>query len=216
MGSITLGEMARYANLNKRKKVKMTKICPVCNTEFYKPPNNSQFYWETRRVYCSNSCSTRSRAPNYNDPTARCQFFLTHTITTSLGCLEWQGTCDKNGYGYAKISGVRWYIHRAIYHYLIAPIPNALCVLHKCDNPPCINSDHLFLGTHRENMQDMVIKGRTNSPLSKFQALAILFDPRLRRKIAKEYGISHQSVSRIKSGERWNYLQEMVQATVEE
>ena len=77
------------------------------------------------------------------------------------GCLEWTGRAG-NGLGYGKIhfNGKQVYTHRVAWELVNGPIPNGLYILHSCDNPPCCELTHLSLGTHAENMADMVAKGR--------------------------------------------------------
>lgn len=82
-------------------------------------------------------------------------------------CLEWQG-CLNHGYGQMGVDGVTVLAHRYAWARVNGPIPDGLFVCHKCDNPPCCNVDHLFLGTHQDNMDDMVAKGRQrNGPSRK-------------------------------------------------
>ena len=83
------------------------------------------------------------------------------------GCWIWTGKMDRDNYGrcrsearnasgYRKEAGahrVSWELHHG-------PIPKGMCVLHSCDNPSCVRPDHLFLGTHADNMRDAVLKGR--------------------------------------------------------
>ncbi len=76
------------------------------------------------------------------------------------GCRPWTGGADKDGYGLVTIGGVRYRTHRVAWEIANGSIPDGLLVLHKCDNPPCCNTDHHFLGTHVDNMADKVAKGR--------------------------------------------------------
>src|SRR5262245_30204175 len=77
------------------------------------------------------------------------------------GCWVWMGnTMKKDGYGYLTINKQSWLAHRLSWVTFRGPIPDGLCVCHHCDNPPCINPDHLFLGTIRDNIHDALNKGR--------------------------------------------------------
>src|SRR5213595_2463827 len=69
-------------------------------------------------------------------------------------CWEWPGSRNKRGYGLTKLRGEN-YAHRAAWVETFGVIPKGLNLCHHCDNPPCIRPAHLFLGTHRDNMQDM-------------------------------------------------------------
>lgn len=79
-------------------------------------------------------------------------------------CMVWEGSRTKYGYGkyYDSVEGKRIYdyVHRAAYRFYIGPIPTGMFVLHTCDNPPCWNPWHLFLGTGRDNALDREAKGR--------------------------------------------------------
>ena len=90
-------------------------------------------------------------------------------LNENSGCLEWTGHIDK--YGYGKKSNFRGrpeLAHRvaAILWLGFQPAPG-LCVLHRCDNPACVNPKHLFIGTHTDNIRDCVAKGRHKSANSK-------------------------------------------------
>ena len=128
------------------------------------------------------------------------------------GCWEWQGYRTPAGYGRIWQNVIKETIptHRAMWEIVFGPIPDGKCVLHKCDNPPCCNPAHLWLGTHTDNAADKVAKGRHakgekagGAKLTLSDVESIRVDPRLHRVIAAEFGIVRQNVSMIKCGERW-------------
>jgi hypothetical protein len=87
-------------------------------------------------------------------------------LDPTTGCLEWQGYRMLFGHGQTHLWGQKIYAHRLAW--IVAheqPIPDGLCVLHRCDNPPCCNPDHLFLGTRADNQRDMKRKGRGSGPM---------------------------------------------------
>jgi len=132
-------------------------------------------------------------------------------------CWEWKGCClSPLPYGLIKRKdGAQLHANRVSWEYYRGPIPKGMFVLHDCDNPKCVNPHHLFLGTHQENMDDMVGKGRLPkhhgeangaSKLTESDVLEIRADKRSQNKIAREYGICQTLVSMIKLRKRWGYL----------
>lgn len=136
------------------------------------------------------------------------------------GCIEWVGHTF-NGYGMIRVGAKRMRAHRVVWELSHGQIPVDLCVCHRCDNPRCINVDHLFLGTRAENNRDKTDKGRQargpghgmrkeRHPNAKLtQALV----ERLRadhnggtrqRQLASVYGVSQSLVSQIINGKRWS------------
>lgn len=79
------------------------------------------------------------------------------------GCLEWTGARATGGYGQVRLSGLNVLVHRYVWELANGPIPDGMCVCHACDNPPCCNVDHLFLGTKSDNNADMATKGRARN-----------------------------------------------------
>lgn len=78
-------------------------------------------------------------------------------------CFEWQGRKNVGGYGQILYFGRNVLAHRVLMEIKIGrKLPPKILVCHKCDNPSCVNLDHLFLGTHKDNALDMAAKGRGN------------------------------------------------------
>ena len=82
-------------------------------------------------------------------------------IKKTKTCWLWLGYTSKSGYGRFSIKGNQFYAHRIAYEIFIDKIPTGFQVCHKCDIPNCVNPEHLFLGTQRDNMEDMKTKGRS-------------------------------------------------------
>jgi hypothetical protein len=82
-------------------------------------------------------------------------------VTDALGCWIWQGNRDRKGYGRISVKGRTTSTHRLAYRLAHGgDIPDGLVVRHRCDNPPCVNPDHLEIGTPADNSRDMVERGR--------------------------------------------------------
>lgn len=75
-------------------------------------------------------------------------------------CLEWTGNRGTSGYGQIRFEGRMWSVHRLVWTLTYGPIPDGLVVMHGCDNPACVDIDHLLLGTQRANVLDRERKGR--------------------------------------------------------
>lgn len=84
-------------------------------------------------------------------------------VRRSDGCWIWTASVNRHGYGYFRYAGRTQRAHRVAWQLVYGDIPNGLCVLHLCDNPPCVNPDHLVLGTQRQNLADMISKKRHRS-----------------------------------------------------
>ena len=83
---------------------------------------------------------------------------------TESGCRIWMGGVLKSGYGRIRFDGRQRLTHRAAWEDVHGSIPPKSCICHRCDVPSCINIEHLFLGTQRDNLHDGIRKGRVNGP----------------------------------------------------
>lgn len=79
-------------------------------------------------------------------------------------CWEWLGSKGLKGYGEVRIDKQLWRAHRAVWILYFGSIPEGLLICHHCDNPSCVNPEHLFMGTALDNTRDMYEKGREFIP----------------------------------------------------
>lgn len=133
------------------------------------------------------------------------------------GCWLWTGAIQNKGYGHIgnKTRGEHLLAHRVSWMLYHGPIPDGLCVLHKCDVTYCVSPDHLFLGTQADNLADMRAKKR--HPFGEKNGMAKLTKPEvmaIRRvyraggvtqyKLADQYGVTQSAISNIVRYRRWS------------
>ncbi len=135
------------------------------------------------------------------------------------GCIEFTGSKNWFGHGEIAFRGGKYRAHRLAYIEYVGPIPNGMVVCHKCDNPSCINPDHLFIGTQADNLRDAINKNRMKAPnpkgekhgLSKLtdeHVIAIRNDNRTQRAIAADYGVHQTTIKNIKLKRTWRHVGE--------
>ena len=178
---------------------------------------------------------TRTYISDENNPVANKANRFWSKVDKSGGCWIWTAAKDRKGYGKFSIGpgktkdGTRRNgmvsAHRYSYEMANGPIPkhpsfHGFCVLHHCDNPSCVNPDHLFLGTNEDNVHDMDNKGRRVNKQKKGSAHpnAILNEAKVKEivasrrdgmscvTVAMRYGISPVTVSAIMKGRIWQHM----------
>lgn len=92
-------------------------------------------------------------------------------VNASTGCWLYFGPVGHNGYATLSAYGHKVRLHRISYEHFVGNIKEGMCVCHKCDRRTCWNPDHLFLGTQKDNVQDMIEKGRLREPFKKAESV---------------------------------------------
>ena len=132
------------------------------------------------------------------------------------GCWIWSAYKIPSGYGQLWCDGKNRRAHRVSYELHKGDIPEGVCVLHRCDTPSCVNPEHLFLGTHKDNVDDKVSKGRqargsTNGNSKLTEDDIVIIKRRLaigesHRSIAIDFNVSSTTITDINTGKIWRIL----------
>ncbi len=187
------------------------KHCLFCQQQFSIRPT-----WPYQR-YCSRSCSAQARKPMRSIAE---RFEESYIPEPNSGCWLWLGNTNADGYGQMKIKfNGKWVdkgAHRISWMLAHGAFPTRIQTLHECDNPPCVNPAHLFIGTHTDNMQDRSRKGRGNHPSgerNKAHKLTRSQVDEIRQRyaaggiyqyqLAAEYGVVQGTIGFIVRGENW-------------
>lgn len=159
------------------------------------------------KMHCSPECRVREAAEVFQDPGQ---------------CWVWAGSCNpKTGYGQLSHweGGRRKLLtaHRVSFQAFIGPIPEGQQVLHRCDNRPCFNPEHLFLGSQLANVRDMIQKGREfhrtpegsahhATKITEADAIAIRASTEGLKALSQRYGMSASALSAIRSRKTWRHV----------
>lgn len=202
-------------------------VCLTCKNEYKVYP-----YQKNIRKYCSLGCRQWGPIPkekvrrgygfwknaSEEDKFERMKYLYNKHVIKKEGCWGWGRVLLSNKYapmnlGNKMVPGhrVSWIIHKG-------PIPQGLWVLHKCDNPPCTNPDHLFLGRAKDNTQDMIKKGRKISPRGKdkkntklniekaAEIKRLLKEGYSYKKLSMIFNVSQGTIQNISDGRTWKYV----------
>ena len=173
--------------------------------------------WNGTQQFCSFRCRSAAKTRPLKD-----RLLEKIAVNSVTGCWEFTGYRDPNGYGRIQVKRGRDRLaHRMSWTVLRGAIPEGLDVLHRCDNPPCVNPDHLFLGTAADNHADMIAKGRGRSnprrgiennkaKLTEAEVIAIrdlASSGKSTYAIAEMFGVTRPNIGYIVNGKTWRHLQ---------
>lgn len=173
-------------------------------------------HWRLNKKYGS-PVAKKSHSGTFRGKPADERFVMMVRKTDS--CWNWLGSVDKDGYGIFRGSVNGQAMARAHRYSWSAAngkkIPRYWHICHTCDNPRCVNPEHLFLGTPQDNMRDKILKGRANvqrgqdvaaAKLTEEQARSIITDPRPFAEIAEQFGVTASTISDIKNRYSWAHI----------
>ena len=144
--------------------------------------------------------------------------FWSH-VEKSDTCWLWRKSRDRQGYGQFGVITSRYKLaHRVAWELTYGPIPKGSKVLHRCDNPPCVRPDHLFLGSQADNVHDMIAKGRQHDLKGEEHPLARLTEDDVHAiramhangarttELATRFHVQRGAISKIVHGRTWRHL----------
>lgn len=180
------------------------RTCIVCGKDFHR---------QAAKIsdYCSDECSNIGHRKDIT-------VSFWEKVDLSDDCWLWTGGKGKFGHGLFTMGSKGHTIgaHRFSYEQAYGPIPDGLAVCHRCDNPPCVNPNHLFLGTRADNSADCVAKDRQAKGQSIWQAKLTEDDIRTIRAapggwgkikpLAERYGVNPRTITSIRHGKLWKHL----------
>jgi len=191
------------------------KTCKQCGVSFTTKRSEQQF--------CCKKCGVRHTSDTSKTAERGIERIMNRVEKQENGCWLFTGHHDRGGYGMMQFKGKMQLTHRLVWMltHNMTSLPRDLHVCHACDNPPCVNPAHLFLGTHRDNMQDMVNKGRktykavlgeevsshkltsddVRAIRARYQAGSITY-----RRLADEYRVSQGTIADAVTRKTWQHI----------
>lgn len=178
--------------------------CPSCGSVNFRTP------WKIKHrgsVFCNRECYL-------NRPIDRLARFESRIMKSNIGCWEWIGMKNRQGYGKeTDAKGILRLAHRLSWQFYVGEIPEGKFLLHRCDNPGCVRPDHLFLGTQVDNMKDMAMKSRQargtkkkNAKLTDATALEIFLSKERTVDLSRKHGVTQTIISAIRHRRRWKHV----------
>jgi hypothetical protein len=188
------------------------KKCKHCKKFFEKNKKLSNKQYEKQK-YCSRQCLADDIKFSADDSK---KSFFQRVVKKEDGCHEWTGAKCEKGYGMFSVAGKKMRAHRAAWFFEHNQyVPDNLLACHKCDNPSCVNPDHLFLGTNKQNSDDKFSKGRefyhrgekaASSKLKEKDVIFILTKNFSTRDLSKKFGVCESTIRAIKRRENWKHI----------
>lgn len=198
--------------------------CYECREKFKRNKYIHSFLSEKQyKSFCSRDCwknfklkdkDSIKKALTTKIEIAKNRFYS--SFNKSDNCWIWNKSKDSFGYGLFYIGGTYYRAHRYSYELFIGKIPEGKIIMHTCDNPPCINPDHLVPGTLEENNKDKAAKGRQIKGVDSFSAILdeqkVILIRKLRgegrsyKELAIEFNVSKHTIYDLCNGRTWKHI----------
>jgi hypothetical protein len=162
------------------------------------------------KKFCSPKCAIRPLVERFWEKVNKTE--------SDEDCWDWIANSDDSGYGALKVDGIMQKAHRVAWELVHGKMPEGLCILHNCDRPSCVNIKHLRIGTQKENIGDMLKRGRGNHAKGERVNTAKLTEkqiPEIRLRlqqgeqqslIAKSLGLCRGTINHIASNRTWTHV----------
>lgn len=196
------------------------KACLTCSKELIRPRKWSLKQYEAMK-YCGHPCFFKKHSHNSEQ---EADSFYSRVYEMESGCHAWVGPRCENGYGMwsRKLNGKRSTIRAHRFAWILRnkkEIPEKMLACHTCDNPWCVNPDHIFIGSHKDNSEDMIKKNRgvylrgsesNSAKLSLHQIEEIILSKEPATKLCRKHGVSATVIRNVRTGK--SYRSEVEQA----
>lgn len=189
------------------------KICAHCGVTFERDSRCTWKYWLTRAKYCSAKCGGAAHSAEAKAKRLPMRESFERWFVRSDGCWEWQGACDRDGYGAFNYAGKTRRAPVVALEIDGRKPAQGEYACHRCDNPKCVRPDHLYPGTPTQNMADAIARGTTQR--GERQHMAKLTEQAVREIrssaeavsiLAKRFGVTHGAVSMARARKTWRHV----------
>ena len=189
-----------------------SKECACCGRPFYRDIRCTYAYW-AKAKFCSRECNAKQWSQLAASRRKPIEDAFWERVVKGPGCWDWSGLFGADGYPLLSWNAKNWRANRLSIQFSGRQLKDGELACHTCDNPRCVNPDHLFVGTPMDNMTDARRKGRMPvgektgaAKLRDADALAIKTSRENKDILAARYGITRASVQNIISGRTWRHL----------
>lgn len=191
----------------------ISRNCKACNKQF---DARVDLVRRGMGIFCCKSCSVWHQHGALTKEERFWKYVPAENLVS--GCWEWTGCLSKCGYGVLTCDRKTTLAHRISYEMYVGALDPKLSVCHACDNPPCVNPNHLFLGSHAQNMRDASIKGRMHigsrngsAKLTEKEVIEIIklhgSGNCTQHSLSVMFGVDSSSICAIVTGRTWKHVQ---------